>query len=39
MKMKSAEFIALSACAMTLTALGIDIMLPAFGELRTSVFL
>jgi DHA1 family bicyclomycin/chloramphenicol resistance-like MFS transporter len=35
MKMKSAEFIALSACTMMLTALGIDIMLPAFGELRT----
>src|SRR4051812_2888928 len=35
MKMKQAEFIALSACTMTLTALGIDIMLPAFGELRT----
>jgi MFS transporter, DHA1 family, multidrug resistance protein len=34
MKMKSREFIALSACTMTLTALGIDIMLPAFGELR-----
>jgi len=34
MKMKSAEFISLSACTMTLTALGIDIMLPAFGELR-----
>lgn len=34
MKMKSAEFIALSACTMTLTALGIDIMLPVFGELR-----
>src|SRR5690349_14417618 len=34
MKMKSSEFIALSACTMTLTALGIDIMLPAFGELR-----
>jgi MFS transporter, DHA1 family, multidrug resistance protein len=33
-KMKPAEFIALSACTMTLTALGIDIMLPAFGELR-----
>jgi len=33
--MKQAEFIALSACTMTLTALGIDIMLPAFGELRT----
>lgn len=34
MKMKPGEFIALSACTMTLTALGIDIMLPAFGELR-----
>jgi DHA1 family bicyclomycin/chloramphenicol resistance-like MFS transporter len=34
MKMKRAEFIALSACTMILTALGIDIMLPAFGELR-----
>ena len=34
MKMKSAEFIALSASTMTLTALGIDIMLPAFGALR-----
>ena len=34
MKMKSAEFIALSACTMMLTALGIDIMLPAFGEVR-----
>ena len=34
MKMKQAEFIALSACTMTLTALGIDIMLPAFGALR-----
>lgn len=34
MKMKTAEFITLSACTMTLTALGIDIMLPAFGELR-----
>lgn len=34
MKMKSAEFVALSACTMTLTALGIDIMLPAFAELR-----
>lgn len=33
-KMKQAEFIALSACTMTLTALGIDIMLPAFGEVR-----
>jgi MFS transporter, DHA1 family, multidrug resistance protein len=35
MKMKPAEFIALSACTMTLTALGIDIMLPVFAELRT----
>jgi DHA1 family bicyclomycin/chloramphenicol resistance-like MFS transporter len=34
MKMKPAEFIALSACTMTLTALGIDIMLPVFAELR-----
>jgi DHA1 family bicyclomycin/chloramphenicol resistance-like MFS transporter len=34
MKMKPAEFIALSACTMTLTALGIDIMLPAFAALR-----
>ncbi|MEJ7646219.1 MAG: MFS transporter [Chryseolinea sp.] len=33
-KMKPGEFIALSACMMTLTALGIDIMLPVFGELR-----
>ena len=32
--MKSAEFIALSASTMMLTALGIDIMLPVFGELR-----
>jgi MFS transporter, DHA1 family, multidrug resistance protein len=32
--MKSAEFIALSACTMALTALGIDIMLPAFAEIR-----
>ncbi|MBC9797508.1 MFS transporter [Sinomicrobium sp. FJxs] len=32
--MKSFEFIALSACTMTLTALGIDIMLPAFAEVR-----
>ena len=31
---KSSEFIALSAFTMTLTALGIDIMLPVFGELR-----
>jgi MFS transporter, DHA1 family, multidrug resistance protein len=34
LKMKPAEFIALSACTMMLTALGIDIMLPAFAELR-----
>ncbi|MBI1225286.1 MAG: MFS transporter [Bacteroidetes bacterium] len=34
MKMKSGEFIALSACTMALTALGIDIMLPAFAEIR-----
>lgn len=34
LKMKSREFIALSACTMMLTALGIDIMLPVFGELR-----
>lgn len=34
MKIKPAEFIALSACTMTLTALGIDIMLPAFAALR-----
>lgn len=33
-KMKSAEYIALSACTMTLTALGIDVMLPAFAEVR-----
>src|SRR5688572_24219993 len=33
-KIKPGEFIALSACTMMLTALGIDIMLPAFGELR-----
>lgn len=31
---KSGEFIALTACIMMLTALSIDIMLPAFGELR-----
>lgn len=35
--MKPAEFIALSACTMMLTALGIDIMLPAFGALREHV--
>ncbi|MBS1566333.1 MAG: MFS transporter [Bacteroidetes bacterium] len=34
MKMKPAEFISLSACTMMLTALGIDIMLPVFDELR-----
>lgn len=34
LKMSSREFIALSACTMMLTALGIDIMLPVFGELR-----
>lgn len=33
-KMKQAEFIVLSACTMTLTALAIDIMLPAFSEIR-----
>src|SRR6476659_10012814 len=33
-KMKSSEFIALSACAMMLTALGIDIMLPVLAALR-----
>jgi len=32
--MRPAEYIALSACTMMLTALGIDIMLPALGELR-----
>jgi DHA1 family bicyclomycin/chloramphenicol resistance-like MFS transporter len=32
--MKTAEFIALSACTMMLTALGIDIMLPVFGAVR-----
>jgi DHA1 family bicyclomycin/chloramphenicol resistance-like MFS transporter len=34
MKMKTTELIALSACTMMLTALGIDIMLPVFGEVR-----
>lgn len=34
MKMKSGEFIALSACSMMLTALGIDIMLPVFDKVR-----
>src|ERR1700733_5090964 len=32
--MKPAEFIVLSACTMALTALGIDIMLPAFVQVR-----
>ncbi|WP_339811382.1 MFS transporter [uncultured Imperialibacter sp.] len=32
--MKTGEFIALSACTMMLTALGIDVMLPALGDLR-----
>ncbi len=32
--MKSGEFIALSACSMMLTALGIDIMLPVFDRVR-----
>jgi DHA1 family bicyclomycin/chloramphenicol resistance-like MFS transporter len=35
LKMKPKEFIAFSACTMTLTALGIDIMLPAFGAVRS----
>jgi DHA1 family bicyclomycin/chloramphenicol resistance-like MFS transporter len=34
MKMKPAEFIALSACTMMLTALGIDVMLPALAGVR-----
>lgn len=34
MKIKSGEFITISACTMALTALGIDVMLPAFAELR-----
>jgi MFS transporter, DHA1 family, multidrug resistance protein len=33
-KLSSMEFITLSACIMMLTALGIDIMLPAFANLR-----
>jgi len=33
-KMRPAEFIALSACTMMLTALGIDIMLPVFSKVR-----
>jgi MFS transporter, DHA1 family, multidrug resistance protein len=32
--MKSREYVALTACSMVLTALGIDIMLPVFGALR-----
>jgi DHA1 family bicyclomycin/chloramphenicol resistance-like MFS transporter len=32
--LRSGEFIALIACIMLLTAVAIDIMLPAFGELR-----
>jgi DHA1 family bicyclomycin/chloramphenicol resistance-like MFS transporter len=32
--MTRAEFLALSACMMILTALGIDIMLPAFADVR-----
>ena len=32
--MSQAEFIVFSACSMMLTALGIDIMLPVFGEVR-----
>lgn len=34
LKMKSSEFITISACTMMLTALGIDIMLPVFSEVR-----
>lgn len=34
LKMRRGEFIALSACTMALTALGIDIMLPVFASLR-----
>src|SRR5687768_13399575 len=33
-KMSQAEFISFSACSMSLTALGIDIMLPVFEEVR-----
>lgn len=32
--MKSKEFICFSACCMILTAIGIDIMLPAFADIR-----
>lgn len=35
-KMSSTEFIALSACSMALTALGIDVMLPALAQVRAS---
>lgn len=34
MKMHPREFITLSACTMMLTALGIDVMLPALGKVR-----
>ncbi len=34
MRMSTAEYIALSACTMMLTALGIDIMLPVFDAVR-----
>ncbi|MFT3947557.1 MAG: MFS transporter [Agriterribacter sp.] len=34
LKMRPAEYIILSACTMMLTALGIDIMLPALSEIR-----
>ena len=37
--MTRAEFIALSASMMILTALGIDIMLPAFGDVRRAFHL
>jgi MFS transporter, DHA1 family, multidrug resistance protein len=37
--MNRAEFIALSASMMILTALGIDIMLPAFGDVRRAFHL
>ncbi|WP_114789095.1 MFS transporter [Niabella yanshanensis] len=32
--MRSSEFIGLSACCMMLTAIGIDVMLPAFSDIR-----
>lgn len=34
MKVTRKEFIALSACCMMLTAMGIDVMLPAFSDIR-----